>query len=89
MRSRPATQGFNFRFFRFAFTWGDSNEGVVRAIPTCFEECSKLDGCFLSQDSGNDLDLVIEARITKNVAQRPSCSSLGVPCAKDDAVNAR
>jgi hypothetical protein len=68
MRSRPATQGFDFRFFGFTFTRRDANEGVVRAIPTCFEECAKLDGCFLSQNSGNDLDLVIEARITKNIA---------------------
>ena len=89
MGSGPTTQGFNFRLFGFTFTRRDSNEGVVRAIPTRFEECTKLDGCFLSQNSGNDLDLVIEARITKNIAQRPSCSSLGVPCAKDDAVNTR
>ena len=69
MRSRPATQGFNFSFFRFTFTRRDSNEGIVRTIPTRFEECTKLDGCFLSQNSGDDLDLVIEARITKNIAQ--------------------
>ena len=69
MGSGPATQGFNFRLFGFTFTRRDSNEGVIRAIPTRFEECTKLDGCFLSQNSGNDLDLVIEARITKNIAQ--------------------
>ena len=89
MGSGPTTQGFNFRFFGFTFTRRDSNEGVVRAIPTRFEECTKLDGCFLSQNPGNDLNLVIEARITKNVTQRPSCSRLGVPRAKDDAVKTR
>ena len=68
MGSGPTTQGFNFSFFRFTFTRRDSNEGIVRTIPTRFEECTKLDGCFLSQNSGNDLDLVIEARITKNIA---------------------
>lgn len=69
MGSGPTTQGFNFRLFRFTYTRRDANEGVVRTIPTRFEECTKLDGCFLSQNSGNDLDLVIEARITKNIAQ--------------------
>ena len=68
MGSGPTTQGFNFRLFRFTYTRRDANEGVVRTIPTRFEECTKLDGCFLCQNSGNDLDLVIEARITKNIA---------------------
>ena len=48
---------------------GNSNEGVIGTVATGFEEGTQLNGRFLGENAGNDLDLVIEARIAQNVAQ--------------------
>jgi hypothetical protein len=48
---------------------GNSNEGVIGTVAAGFEEGTQLNGRFLGENAGNDLDLMVEARVAQNVAQ--------------------
>ena len=63
----PTAQGFDL--LGAVSARRHSNEGVIRTVATGFEEGTQLNGRFLGENAGNDLDLMVEARVAQNVAQ--------------------
>lgn len=66
---------------------GNSNEGVIGTVATGFKEGTQLNGRFLGENAGNDLDLMVEARIAQNVAQSARGTGFRVPCTENNAID--